>query len=72
MVSFKFGILGSGKQYPDSGSGELADVKLSKEWREYAIDLDGKDLRCIKTGFVWSLAGQGHPVTFYLDDIRFE
>ncbi len=72
VVSFKFGILGSGKQYPDSGSGELADVKLSKEWREYAIDLDGKDLRCIKTGFVWSLAGQGHPVTFYLDDIRFE
>jgi hypothetical protein len=36
------------------------------------IDLEGKDLTRIKTGFVWTLAGQGAPVVFYLDDIRFE
>ena len=71
-VSFKFGILGAGKKFPDSGGGELAGVKLGKDWREYVIDLAGKDLTCVKTGFVWSLAGQGHPVTFYLADIRFE
>jgi hypothetical protein len=72
VVSFKFGILGSDKKFPDSASGELADTKLTKEWKEYSIDLSGKDLTRIKTGFCWSLAGQGAPVVFYLDDIRFE
>lgn len=71
-VSFKFGILGTGKKFPDSASGELAEVKLTKDWHEYYINLEGKNLNCIKTGFCWSLAGQGHPVTFYLEDIRFE
>jgi hypothetical protein len=71
-VTFKFGILGSDKKYPDSAGGELDDVKLTKAWKEYSIDLAGKDLSRIKTGFVWVLRGQGQPVTFYLDDIRFE
>jgi len=31
-----------------------------------------KDLTHIKTGFGFSLADQGGPLTFYLDDIRFE
>lgn len=72
VVSFKFGILGSDKKFSDSANGEMADVKLSKEWTEYSIDLAGKDLTRIKTGFCWSLAGQVSPVVFYLDDIRFE
>jgi hypothetical protein len=72
VVSFKFGILGSDKKFSDSASGELADVKLTKEWKEYSFDLAGKDLTHIKTGFVWSLAGQSSPVVFYVDDIRFE
>ena len=72
VVAFKFGILGSDKKFSDSGSGELADVALTKEWKEYTIDLAGKDLSHIKTGFCWSLAGQGSPLTFYVDDVRFE
>lgn len=72
VVSFKFGILGSDKHFSDSANGEVADVKLTKEWKEYSIDLAGKDLTRIKTGFCWSLAGQPAPVVFYLDDIRFE
>ena len=72
VVSFKFGILGPDKKFPDSGSGEIPAVTLTKEWKEYSIDLAGKDLTHIKTGFVWSLAGQAAPVTFYVDDIRFE
>jgi len=71
-VSFKFGILGADKKFSDSSMGAINDVKLTKEWAEYTIDLSGKDLSRIKTGFVWSLAGQGSPVVFYLDDIRFE
>jgi hypothetical protein len=70
-VTFKFGILGVDKKFGDSSGGEL-DVKLTKAWKEYTIDLSGKDLTRIKTGFVWSLPGQGQPIIFYLDDIRFE
>lgn len=71
-VSFKFGILGADKKYSDTSMGAINDVKLTKEWTEYTIDLAGKDLTRIKSGFVWSVAGQGAPVVFFLDDIRFE
>jgi hypothetical protein len=71
-VSFKFGVLGRDKNFFDSASGGLEGVTLTKEWKEYAIDLTNQNLARIKTGFGWSLAGQGHLVMFYLDDIRFE
>jgi hypothetical protein len=47
-------------------------VTLTREWKEYTIDLRGKDLTRIKSGFGSSLAGQGRPVIIYLDDVRFE
>ena len=34
--------------------------------------LDDEDLTRIKTPFVWTMGGRGRPITFYLDDIRFE
>jgi hypothetical protein len=71
-VAFKFGVLAADKKFADSASGDISDVKLTNEWKEYTIDLAGKDLTRIKTGFVWSLAGQGSPVVFFLDDIRYE
>ena len=43
-----------------------------KDWKEYEIPLNGKDLRCIKTGFVLSVVGAKEPITFYLDDIQYE
>jgi hypothetical protein len=57
---------------PDSAKGKLERVKLSAEWKRYEIDLAGKDLRRIKTGFCFIVAGQRKPVMFYLDDVRFE
>jgi len=72
IVSFKFGILGPDKKYSDSATGESTDLKLTRQWTVYTIDLTGKDLTRVKTGFVWTLRGQGHPVVFYLDDIRYE
>ncbi len=71
-VSFEFGLLGGDKAYPDTGHGKLADVTLTSDWREYAIELGSEDLSRIKTGFSFVLKGQNKPVTFYLDDIRFE
>ena len=50
----------------------MANVILTKEWKQYTIPLDGKDLSRIKTGF-WFVSGPtaGAPTTFYLDDIVF-
>jgi hypothetical protein len=72
VVTFFFGVIGRDKRYFDTGSGKKDKVGLTKEWKEYTIELKRKDLTRIKTGFGFSLGGQGGPVTFYLDDIRFE
>ncbi len=71
VVSFSFGLLDKAK-YADSGKGELKEVALGKEWKQYSIDLAGKDLSQIKTGFCWVVGAKGQPVTFFLDDIKFE
>lgn len=70
-VEFYFGTIKSDKPFPDSDTGRIA-VTLTREWKQYSIDLSGKNLARIKTGFGWSLAGQGKPVAFYLDDIQYE
>lgn len=71
-VNFVFGLLGQDKKFPDSGSGKLEKTVLTKSWKQYSIDLSGVDLSQIKTAFAWSLAGSGSPITFYLDDIKYE
>ena len=71
-VGFVFGLIGIDKPYHDSATGKLDGVVLTKDWKQYSIDLTGKDMRQIKTGFAWTLAATGQPVTFYLDDIRYE
>lgn len=70
-VSFMLGVIEGNKPYRDSAKAELKDVSLTTEWQKMRIPLNGRDLSRIKTGFGWSLAGQGTPVTFYLDDIRY-
>jgi hypothetical protein len=71
-VEFSFGLLGADKKFGDSGHGKMARVSLTREWKQYSFDLAGSDLSCIKTGFCCVIAGQGKPITFYLDDIQFE
>ena len=70
-VEFKFGVLNADQKHKDTASGDTT-VTLTPDWKKYEIDLDGKDLSDILTGFCWVTAGQGDPVTFYLDDIAFE
>ncbi len=69
-IKFGYGLLGKDKRFPDSDSNEIS-VKLTKDWVEYSIECNG-DLKHIKSGFYWSLAGQGEAVEFYLDRIRYE
>ena len=70
-VKFVLGVIKKEKRYFDTANAEL-EVELSTEWRQYSIDLTGKDLRRIKTGFGWSVAGQGKSITFYFDDVKYE
>lgn len=72
VVSFQFGLVGSDKRYHDTAKGELQNVRLTKDWQEFSLDVSGDDLSRILTGFAWVVAGQGKPVTFYLDDVRYE
>ncbi|NCC53027.1 MAG: hypothetical protein EOM20_17695 [Spartobacteria bacterium] len=72
IIEVKFGLLGRNKAYHDSGKGSAGRIKLTSDWKQYEIPLEGKNLSCIKTGFAWSLAGRKDPITFYLDDIRYE
>lgn len=71
-LDFGVGLLGRDRKHGDSVRAERKGVKLKREWKQYSIDLAGQDLSRVKTPFVWSLAGRGRPVTFYLDDVRFE
>lgn len=70
-IKVQFGILGPEKTYHDSGTG-TTEVVLTKDWKQYSIDLAGKDLTKIKTGFVFTVAGIGHPQSIFMDDIRYE
>jgi hypothetical protein len=70
-VDFYIGAIKSDKPFPDTAITRITTT-LTTDWKQYTIDLTGKNLTRIKTGFGWSLAGQGHPLTFYLDDIQYE
>ena len=60
---------------PDSAKKHsLGFVTLTKEWKEYVIDLRNADMSYIVCGFGFVLSGEksGHGTSvFYLDEIRF-
>lgn len=72
VVSFSFGILGKDKKFSDTATNQLKDIRLTNEWNQYTIHVQNQDLSRIKTGFVWTVAANGAPITFYLDDIKYE
>jgi hypothetical protein len=59
--------------YPDSlPKVSTGYITLSTEWKQYSINVRGRNLRNILGGFGWATDGQrnrNQPVTFYLDDI---
>ena len=65
------GIMGT---FPDSSIASIGPVLLTPEWKEYIIDLRGKDLTYINGGFAWTTNTSVNPQScvFYLDDINFE
>lgn len=74
IEEFRVGGLGLGQDFPDSDSASIGPVILTKEWKQYSIDLRGKDLSYISGGFSWvaNVDANPHHCTFYLDNIYFE
>jgi len=71
VISFGVGAIAGDQAFPDSCKVVVEKLSLSTEWQKIRIALDGRDRSAIKSGFLWTLVGQQHPVTFYLDEIRF-
>ena len=71
-VEFSMGIIKKNKTFYDTTSVKLGKVKLDDTWKKYEIDLRGRDLSRIVTGFCFSVKGKKDPVTFYIDEIVYE
>lgn len=71
-VEFKFG--GITGLYPDSDSRSTGEIVLTAEWKEYAIDLKGADLRYVSGGFGFSVRKDvnRNGCVFFLDNMKFE
>ncbi len=70
----EFTVGGIGGDYPDSDLVVIGPVILSSEWKQYTVDLRGRDLSYISGGFSWTTSEDVNPgkCVFYLDNIRFE
>ncbi len=70
----KFVVGGIKGTYPDSAEVEMGPVELSDTWKQYSINLAGRDLSYINGGFCWVTTADLNPegCTFYIDNIRFE
>ncbi len=65
------GIMG---RYSDSDTAMIGPVVLTNEWKQYSIDLKGKDMSYIMGGFAWATNMDVNPegAVFYIDEIVFE
>jgi len=65
------GIAGT---YPDTTTVKFGPIELSDTWKQYTVNLAGKDLTYISGGFGWVTNSDlnSNGATFYLDDIKFE
>ena len=70
-LNFGYGMVGKDKQYPDSSTATLRGITLGKDWQQYSINLAGRDLSCIISGFFWTAVDMDKPITFFLDDIEY-
>ncbi|MFA5145646.1 MAG: hypothetical protein WC723_06580 [Candidatus Omnitrophota bacterium] len=70
----KFIVGGIKGVYSDSTMVETGPIELTDKWKEYTINLTGKDLTYISGGFAWIITANLNPqgATFYIDDIKFQ
>lgn len=68
------GIKGDYDEWGDTGTAVKKNIKLTKEWKLYHVDLRKVDTSRIVGGFCFSVNKKQNPrgCTFYLDEIRYE
>jgi hypothetical protein len=61
-------------KFPDSTAAVKISVTLTAQWKQYRIDLSGKNLSYVLGGFGWGVDGSKNlaGAEFYLDDIQYE
>jgi hypothetical protein len=78
VVEFKAGGIDGtqkGKKYKDSFMSTLGRQTLTKDWKQYSIDLTGQNLKSVIGGFCWVASAdynQSKQITFYLEEIQLE
>jgi hypothetical protein len=74
MSFFVGGIYNANLPFHDAFRSDILSVQLTDEWREFSIDLQGRDLSAVIGGFCWETTQKDNPdgCTIYLDDIRFD
>ena len=76
IVEFKAGgISNAQKPYKDSFKETSGRTKLSKDWKQYTIDLKHANLSSVIGGFCWVASNDYNnkrSITFYIDDIYLE
>ncbi|KPK97001.1 MAG: hypothetical protein AMJ95_11445 [Omnitrophica WOR_2 bacterium SM23_72] len=70
----KFMVGGITGTYADTANIEIGPIELTSTWKEYTINITGKDLSYISGGFGWVTTADLNPdgCTFYLDNIKYE
>jgi len=70
----KFAVGGIKGTYADTAEVSIGPIELTNSWKQYTINLSGKDLTYISGGFCWVTTSDLNPqgATFYLDEIKFE
>jgi len=60
--------------YPDTVMVEMGPIELTNAWKQYTVNLVGRDLSYINGAFGWTTTADLNPdgATFYIDDIKFE
>jgi hypothetical protein len=60
--------------YPDSLVAEYGPIELTDSWKQYTVNLVGKDLNYVSGGFGWSTTADLNPdgANFFIDDIKYE
>ena len=78
VVEFKSGGIDAtdkGKKFKDSFVVTIGRQTLTKDWRQYTIDLTGQNLKSVIGGFCWVASADyngAKQITFYLEDIKME
>ncbi len=74
VLTFQMGGVGMRRDHPDTTNVKTELITLTKDWKQYSIDLKDRDLSNISGGFAWvgSAKQNQQNITFYLDDIAYE